>query len=93
MVTPLQGGRLVPGRRALRPPQWQPRPSFRTGRDNIVFDGLVILAILLCAALLGPDGPNGPADPTLIRTVPRPDFYFLSLFALFALLPSYTERF
>jgi ubiquinol-cytochrome c reductase cytochrome b subunit len=62
-------------------------------QKDIVFGGLVILAILLCAAILGPYGPNGPADPTLIRTVPRPDFYFLSLFALFALLPPYTETF
>jgi ubiquinol-cytochrome c reductase cytochrome b subunit len=59
----------------------------------MVFGGIFFLAILACAALLGPDGPNGPADPTLIRTVPRPDFYFLSLFALFALLPPYTETF
>ncbi len=51
-----------------------------------------ILAILACAALFGPYGPNGPADPTLIRTVPRPDFYFLSLFALFALLPPTARR-
>jgi ubiquinol-cytochrome c reductase cytochrome b subunit len=58
---------------------------------DMVFGGLVILAILACAAIFGPYGPNGPADPTLIRTVPRPDFYFLSLFALFALLPPYTE--
>jgi hypothetical protein len=29
-------------------------------RKDIVFGGLVILAFLLCAALLGPDGPNGP---------------------------------
>jgi ubiquinol-cytochrome c reductase cytochrome b subunit len=62
-------------------------------QKDIVFGGLVILAILSCAAILGPYGPNGPADPTLIRTVPRPDFYFLSLFALFALLPPYTETF
>ena len=53
----------------------------------------MILAILACAALFGPYGPNGPADPTLIRTVPRPDFYFLSLFALFALLPPESETF
>jgi ubiquinol-cytochrome c reductase cytochrome b subunit len=60
-------------------------------QKDIVFGGVVILVILLCAVLFGPYGPNGPADPTLIRTVPRPDFYFLSLFALFALLPPYTE--
>jgi ubiquinol-cytochrome c reductase cytochrome b subunit len=62
-------------------------------QKDMVFGGLVILAIVMCAAILGPEGPNGPADPTLIRTVPRPDFYFLSLFALFALLPPYMETF
>ena len=36
---------------------------------------------------------NGPADPTLINTAPRPAFYFLSLFAAFALMPPYIEDF
>ena len=30
-------------------------------------------------------------DPTLINTAPLPDFYFLALYALFALLPPWTE--
>jgi ubiquinol-cytochrome c reductase cytochrome b subunit len=30
-------------------------------------------------------------DPTIIDTAPKPDFYFLALFALFALLPPWTE--
>ena len=51
----------------------------------------VVLAVLVCAAVFGPSGPHGVPDPTLIDTVPRPDFYFLSLFALFALLPPWTE--
>jgi ubiquinol-cytochrome c reductase cytochrome b subunit len=58
---------------------------------DLVFGGCVILAILAAAAILGPAGPNGPPDPTLIRTSPRPDFYFLPLFSVFALLPPYTE--
>jgi ubiquinol-cytochrome c reductase cytochrome b subunit len=58
---------------------------------DLVFGGLVILAILVVAAFVGPAGPNGPPDPTLIRTSPRPDFYFLPLFSVFALLPPYTE--
>jgi len=58
---------------------------------DLVFGAFVILAILAAAAVLGPNGPNGPPDPTLIRTSPRPDFYFLPLFAVFALLPPYTE--
>src|SRR4030095_14412555 len=48
-------------------------------------------ACLCCGAVFGPFGPNCPPNPTLIDTVPRPDFYFLSLFAVFALLPPYLE--
>jgi ubiquinol-cytochrome c reductase cytochrome b subunit len=62
------------------------------GKD-LVFAGCVLIAILVCAALLGPAGPNGAPDPTLIQTNPRPDFYFLPLFSVFALLPPYTETF
>ena len=58
---------------------------------DVLFSACVIAAIVCCAALFGPSGPNGPADPTLIHTAPRPDFYFLSLFAAFALLPPYLE--
>jgi ubiquinol-cytochrome c reductase cytochrome b subunit len=62
------------------------------GKD-LVFAGCLLLAILACAAIFGPAGPNGPPDPTLIETSPRPDFYFLPLFSAFALLPPYTETF
>jgi ubiquinol-cytochrome c reductase cytochrome b subunit len=60
---------------------------------DMIFSAAVIVAILACAAIFGPKGPNGVPDPTLIHTVPRPDFYFLSLFAVFALLPPYMETF
>jgi ubiquinol-cytochrome c reductase cytochrome b subunit len=62
------------------------------GKD-LVFAGCLLLAIVVCAAVFGPAGPNGPPDPTLIETSPRPDFYFLPLFSAFALLPPYTETF
>jgi len=58
---------------------------------DLVFAALIVFAVLACAAIFGPFGPNGEPDPTLIHTAPRPDFYFLSLFALFALLPAYLE--
>src|SRR5581483_11884045 len=58
---------------------------------DMVFAGLTILAVVACAAIFGPAGPNGEPDPTIIDTVPRPDFFFLSLFAAFALLPPYME--
>jgi ubiquinol-cytochrome c reductase cytochrome b subunit len=60
-------------------------------QKDIVAAGIVLLSLVACAALFGPDGPNGQPDPTLIETVPRPDFYFLSLFAALALLPPYLE--
>ena len=65
---------------------------FPDGIDkDVLFTSFVLLAIFLCAILIGPKGPNGPADPTFIHTAPRPDFFFLSLFAVLALLPPYME--
>jgi ubiquinol-cytochrome c reductase cytochrome b subunit len=65
---------------------------FPEGADkDLVFAALVIGGILICAAVLGPEGPSGPPDPTLINTAPRPDFYFLSLFAVLALMPPAIE--
>jgi ubiquinol-cytochrome c reductase cytochrome b subunit len=60
---------------------------------ELVFSALVIMGVLVCSVVFGPSGPSGPPDPTQINTAPRPDFYFLSLFALFALLPAYLETF
>jgi ubiquinol-cytochrome c reductase cytochrome b subunit len=60
-------------------------------RKDMVAMGGVILAVLGLAAVFGPAGPHGVPDPTIIDTAPQPDFYFLSLFALFALLPPWTE--
>jgi ubiquinol-cytochrome c reductase cytochrome b subunit len=52
-----------------------------------------MLGILGCAAYFGPKGPEGVPDPTQIRAVPQPDFYFLWLYAVLALLPDYLETF
>src|SRR5262249_8942026 len=58
------------------------------GKD-LIFAGLVTLGILFCAVFFGPKGPLGAPDPTLVDTTPRPDFFFLSLFAALALIPDY----
>lgn len=58
---------------------------------DIVFSGFVLLALVLCAAWLGPFGPGGQPDPTIIQTSPKPDFFFLWLFALLSLLPPSAE--
>src|SRR5260370_2131073 len=60
-------------------------------QKDLVFAGLIILSLLVVAAIAGPIGPNGQPDPTISQTVPRPDFFFLWLFSLFALLPPWTE--
>ncbi len=58
---------------------------------DLIFSALVIIAILGCAFIFGPKGPGGPPNPTLVDTNPRPDFYFLSIFAALALLPDWME--
>jgi ubiquinol-cytochrome c reductase cytochrome b subunit len=58
---------------------------------DLFFSALVLAAVAICAAYFGPYGPTGEPDPTIIQTVPRPDFFFLWLYALLALLPPSLE--
>jgi ubiquinol-cytochrome c reductase cytochrome b subunit len=58
---------------------------------DIVFSGIVLLAIAACAYGLGPFGPGGAPDPTIIQTAPHPDFFFLWLYALLSFLPPAAE--
>ena len=60
-------------------------------KRDLVFAAIVILSLIACAALFGPIGPNGPPDPTIIDTAPAPDFFFLWLFSVLALLPPSVE--
>ena len=60
------------------------------GKD-LIFAAVVLVLILAFSAIFGPAGPSGPPDPTRVDTVPRPDFYFLSVFAALALLPDWME--
>jgi ubiquinol-cytochrome c reductase cytochrome b subunit len=41
--------------------------------------------------IFGPFGPTGRPDPTIIQTVPKPDYSFLWLYALLSLLPPSLE--
>jgi ubiquinol-cytochrome c reductase cytochrome b subunit len=58
---------------------------------DLIFSGLVMLGIVACAAYFGPKGPEGIADPTLINTAPKPDFFFLWLYGVLSLMPDYLE--
>lgn len=60
---------------------------------DLIFSAIVMFGILACAAYFGPEGPKGAPNPTQIRTVPRPDFFFLWVFSVLALLPDYMETF
>jgi ubiquinol-cytochrome c reductase cytochrome b subunit len=58
---------------------------------DLIFGGCVLLALALVAAYFGPFGPSGRPDPTIIQTAPRPDYFFLWLYALLSLLPPEME--
>jgi ubiquinol-cytochrome c reductase cytochrome b subunit len=58
---------------------------------DLFFGGVILLAIAACAIYFGPFGPSGPPDPTIIQTAPRPDFFFLWLYAVLSLLPPSME--
>jgi ubiquinol-cytochrome c reductase cytochrome b subunit len=58
---------------------------------DAIFSGVVLLLIAMCALLFGPFGPSGQPDPTIIQTAPRPDYFFLWLYAVLSLLPPSLE--
>jgi ubiquinol-cytochrome c reductase cytochrome b subunit len=58
---------------------------------DLFFAGFIILAIAGCALYFGPFGPSGQPDPTIIQTAPKPDYFFLWLYALLSLLPPSLE--
>jgi len=58
---------------------------------DMFFAAFVLLAVGGCAWYVGPFGPTGRPDPTIIQTAPRPDYFFLWLFALLSLLPPSLE--
>jgi ubiquinol-cytochrome c reductase cytochrome b subunit len=58
---------------------------------DLFFSGCILLSVTACAIYFGPFGPSGPPDPTIIQTVPRPDFFFLWLYAVLSFLPPSME--
>ena len=58
---------------------------------DLFFDGCILLSIAACAYYFGPFGPSGAPDPTIIQTSPRPDFFFLWLYAVLSFLPPSME--
>jgi len=58
---------------------------------DMFFAAFILLAVGACAWYFGPFGPTGRPDPTIIQTVPKPDYFFLWLYALLSLLPPSME--
>jgi ubiquinol-cytochrome c reductase cytochrome b subunit len=58
---------------------------------DMFFSAVIIVSVMVCAVVFGPFGPSGYPDPTIIQTVPKPDFFFQWLYAMLALLPPEVE--
>jgi ubiquinol-cytochrome c reductase cytochrome b subunit len=58
---------------------------------DMFFSAAIIVAVMACAAYFGPFGPTGYPDPTIIQTIPKPDYFFLWLYAMLALMPPEME--
>jgi len=56
---------------------------------DMFFAAFIILAVAACAYYFGPFGPSGQPDPTIIQTAPKPDYFFLWLYAVLSLLPRF----
>ena len=61
-------------------------------RDTL-FGIIVIIVILVLAVIFGAPAIGAPPDPANIHSNPRPDWYFLWIFALFALMPPSIESY
>lgn len=60
---------------------------------DAIFSVIVIFAVVILSLVFGPFGPSDPPDPSIIDAEPRPEWYFLPLFALLALSPPNLETF
>ena len=58
---------------------------------DAVFSGAVVAVVVVCAFVFGPYGPGGQPDPTIVQTVPKPDFFFLFVYAILSYLPPAME--
>src|SRR5208337_604660 len=58
---------------------------------DMFFSAAIIVCVMLCAWYFGPFGPTGYPDPTIIQTIPKPDFFFLWLYLILARRPPEME--
>lgn len=60
---------------------------------DALFGSATIIAIVILAVVLGPPALSKPPDPSMVFTTPRPDWYLLWIYALFALMPAQIESY
>jgi len=58
---------------------------------DLFFSAAILAAVAVCAAVFGPYGPSGQPDPSIIQTAPKPDFFFLWIYAILSYLPANLE--
>jgi ubiquinol-cytochrome c reductase cytochrome b subunit len=58
---------------------------------DAMFAAGILLAVAICALVFGPIGPSGVPDPTIVQTVPKPDYFFLWIYTALAFLPPSIE--
>jgi ubiquinol-cytochrome c reductase cytochrome b subunit len=60
-------------------------------RKDLIFAAIIVLGLIVTAAIMGPKGPNGAPNPSIVQTRPHPDFFFLWMEALMGLLPAWLD--
>ncbi len=58
---------------------------------DLFFTAGIYGAVALCAVVFGPFGPGGQPDPTIIQTIPKPDYFFLWIYSILSYLPDSME--
>lgn len=60
---------------------------------DAIFAMLVFGCVIALAVIVGPPALGKPPNPTIIQAQPRPDWYFLWLFAVLAMAPRWSENY
>lgn len=60
---------------------------------DVVFSTATLLIILGLAYFIGPPKLTQPPDPSIVHTVPQPDWFVIWIYALFALMPPAIESY